>query len=350
MPSTESVNLASIEKRNLPHIVSDLNLLEPQAVLNGLFRFVHKKQAHNMPVSHKYHQVQPITTVSASAFSQGNYFFDLNIPMNIDLLDDLILEFTLYNSDSSNSWVASASVPWWFQRIELRQDNHIIQTIKDIHLYLANTIYLDDFERYKNQPNIAMTYNTYQVNTTAGTVGKGSSSTYRLKLGTLLEKNKVFIKAIRGQLVIRVYPQSLSVISSTTVNSLQLQNPMLLLRELELSPDGRNKMVEVHRKNVDYRYLDVIDETPTVSLTSGATTKYITNNFHNQVYSHVVVLTRSANPTLSNLETFNQQNNIYFQDASGNNLSNGIQWTDADLRLAVYQDHFPNAMTQQTNM
>ena len=32
------------------------------------------------------------------------------------------------------------------------------------------------------------------------------------------------------------------------------------------------------------------------------------------------------------------------------NLSNGIQWTDADLRLVVYQSSFANSMTQQTDM
>ena len=39
---------------------SGLNLLEPQPVLNGRFRFVHEKQVHNKPVSHKYHQIQSI--------------------------------------------------------------------------------------------------------------------------------------------------------------------------------------------------------------------------------------------------------------------------------------------------
>ena len=112
MPSMESVNLANLERRNLPTIASDLSLLRPQPVLNGLFNFMHKEQAHNLPVSVKYHQVQPITTVSGSAFTQGaNYFFDLNVPMNIDILDDAVLEFTLQNTDASSDFVATAPVP-----------------------------------------------------------------------------------------------------------------------------------------------------------------------------------------------------------------------------------------------
>ena len=39
-----------------------------------------------------------------------------------------------------------------------------------------------------------------------------------------------------------------------------------LMRELELSQDGRNKMMLVHRANVDYRYLDVVHEQTTLNM------------------------------------------------------------------------------------
>lgn len=351
MPSTESVNLANLERKNLPHIAADLNMLEPQPILNGLFRFEHKNQAHNMPVSNKYHQIQSVTTVSSSAFTAGgNGFIDFNLPMNIDLIDEITLQFTLQNTDTGTDWVSSASVPFFFQRFEVRHDNEILQTRKDIHLYLDNTIYLDTFEMIKNLPLIGLDPKTYQAESTYLTVLKSSTSTFRLKLNTLLEKNKIFVKGLRGQLVIRVYPQNVSVFSATPVTSLLLQSMMLVVKELELSPDGRNKMMDVHRKNVDYRYLDIVDEQANLALVNGATTKYVTNNFHNQIYSHVLVLTRAQNSTTTALETFIQHNNVYFQDASSNSLSNGIQWSDSDLRLLVYQNHFPNSMTQVDNM
>ena len=64
------------------------------------------------------------------------------------------------------------------------------------------------------------------------------------------------------------YPQSLSVLSSTSVTSLQIQTIVLLLRELELNPDGRNKMNQIHTVNVDYRFLDPKHETTQVALTN----------------------------------------------------------------------------------
>ena len=165
MPSAESVNRASAERKNLPHIVSDLNLLQPHQILNGLFNFEHKRQAHNMPVSHRYHQIQPVATVASLPFSNSaNGFFDFNIPMGIDLIDDLTLQFTLANSDGAVDWVASTSVPFWFQKYELRHGaSKILQTKRDLHMYLDNTIYLNDFERQKNQPNIGIDKTTYQA-------------------------------------------------------------------------------------------------------------------------------------------------------------------------------------------
>ena len=62
------------------------------------------------------------------------------------------------------------------------------------------------------------------------------------------------------------------------------------------------------------------------------------------------MISRANNAANTYMDSFNQFNNVYFQDPSGNNLSNGIQWADADLRYSVYQDHFPNTMNQQSNM
>ncbi len=86
-----------------------------------------------------------------------------------------------------------------------------------------------------------------------------------------------------------------------------------------------------------------------MSLTSGTTTKYVTNNFHDSVYSHVVVLSR-VSPSVAGLTVFNAHSNVYLEDVSSMNLSNGIQWTSADLNLVVYQSHFANAMTQAADM
>ena len=350
MPSHSSTSLANLSRKNLPNIVSDLSLLDPKPILNGLFKFAHKDQAVNLPLSHKYHQIQTITTVQPTAFTTSNTFFDFNLPMNIDMLDEEILLVTLANSDPVVPWVADAPLPFWFQRLEIRHDNEIKETIRDIQLYMENTIYQDDFERTKAQPLNTIDASTYKVNAATATVPLSGSATFRLKLNTLLAKCNIFLKGLKGQVVFRFYPQTIGVFSSSVVNSsITLQSTILLLREIELTQDARNKMIQTYRSNVDFRYLDVITEQTVLNLSANTTTKYVTNNFHDSVYSHVIVLSRLA-PSLSGLVTFNSHNNVYLEDVSSMNLSNGIQWTDADLRLVVYQSHFPNAMTQQADM
>ena len=94
MPSQTSVSLANLSRKNLPNIVSDPSILDTKPILNGLFKFQDKAQATNLPVSHKYHQIQTITTVQPTAFTTSNTFFDFNLPMNIDMLDEEILLIT----------------------------------------------------------------------------------------------------------------------------------------------------------------------------------------------------------------------------------------------------------------
>jgi len=56
--------------------------------------------------------------------------------MNLDLIDQNILEFDLANGDSTSGhdWVANASVPFWFDRIEILDGTKIVQTIRDIDI------------------------------------------------------------------------------------------------------------------------------------------------------------------------------------------------------------------------
>ena len=349
--STYSLSLAQTTK-NLPHIVSNLNALDPQPLANGLYRFMNRAQANNVPAMHKYHLIQPITTVNASAFqTAGNGYIDYNLPMNIDILDDMVLEILLANAHGSTAWVADASLPWFFQRIEIRHDGQILQTLRDLHLYLDNTMFQDDFERNKLQYMTGIDPATYQVDQSILTVPASSSATFRLRLPSVLTKCGIYIKSLQGQLVIRVYPQSIATFSGSTINSsISLSQATLLISEGQYTPDAETKLDNITSKPVDYRFIDVIHEETTLSLTSNAVTKYITNNFHNPVYAFVAILVRANNPTLGDLEKFIQQNNVWLEDVSNMNLSNGIQWADDELRKYVYPANFPNTMAMQSNM
>lgn len=342
---------SQMQRKNLPHIVANLRSLEPAAVLNGLFRFANKAQTSNVPGSHRYHQIQPITTVNPSAFTNTNYYIDFNLPMNVDQINEELLEVTLKNNHVASSWTANASVPFWFQRIEIRHDGEIKQTLRDVHLYLDQTMYRDDFERAKLMPLNGISDATYKADATTLTIGPNSTATYRLKLNSIISKCSLFLRALHGQVVVRVYPQAIATFSNSAQNAnITLEQSTLLLRELNLSTDASARLETIHRSNVDYRFVDVVHEETSLNLTSGATFKYVTNNFHDTIYSHLVVLTRDSNPILSELEMFQKHTKVYVEDVAGQSLSNGIQWTDEELRTVVYTSNFPNTMALQSDM
>ena len=341
----------SASRKNLPHLVTNFGNLEPAPVLNGLFRFLNKAQANIVPGARKYHQIQPVTSVNATAFTGSNYFIDFNLPMNVDMIDEEVLEVTLKNNNILTAWTADASVPFWFQRIEIRHDGEIKQTLRDLHLYLDNTMFQNQEDRERLHPLTGINPETYKADTAVVSVGAGSTSTFRLKLNSFITKCNIFLKGISGQVVVRCYPQNISAFSTSAVNSsIELQSATLLLREVNLSPEAEAKLSLVHRSNVDYRFIDVVHEETTISLTAGSTTRYVTNNFHDNLYSHVVVLTRANNATGADLERFVAHSNVYLEDVAGQNLSNGIQWTDSLLRHVVYLSNFPNTMSLQADM
>ena len=346
-----SFSNTQMSRKNLPHLVSNLKSLDPEPVLAGLFKFVNKQQVGVVPGSHRYHQLQPLTTVNPSAFTNTNYYIDFNLPMNVDQIDEEILEVTLKNNQVADTWTANASVPFWFQRIEIRHDVEIKQTLRDIHMYLDQTMYQNDFDRDKLVPLNGINASTYKADATTLTIQANSTATYRLRLNSIITRCNLFVRALRGQVVVRIYPQAISTFSNSARNAdITLEQATLLVRELNLTPDATARLEAIHRSNVDYRFVDVIHEETNLNLTSGATFKYVTNNFHDTLYSHLVVLTRDSNPTLGDLEVFLRHSKVFIEDVAGQNLSNGIQWTDELLRKVVYTSNFPNTMALQTDM
>ena len=209
----------SASRKNLPHLVSNLSSLEPAFVLNGLFKFANKAHANVVPGARKYHQIQPVTSVNATAFTGNNYFIDFNLPMNIDMIDEEIVELTLKNNNYITAWEAEASVPFWFQRVEIRHDGEIKQTLRDLHMYLDNTMFQDDSERAKLNPLVGISASTYKADTSVLTVAPSGTATFRLKLNSFITRCSLFLRGLGGQVVVRCYPQSIGTFSTSAVNS-----------------------------------------------------------------------------------------------------------------------------------
>jgi hypothetical protein len=254
------------------------------------------------------------------------------------------------NSHATDDWVASCSLPFWFSRMEVRQSGNIIETIRPDELYLSLTAFKDKWELEKDEVDTIIDPTSFECDTTTGTIQElGATATYRLPLRCVLNACGMPLIGVDGQLTLRVYSQAASVFSASSINAnLGLSTLTLWCRENKYHPHGLDGLKRAARLPLDFRYSQFSHEQASLALTSGSTTKYITNNFDNDLYSVVFVLVRASGATTTGLEDFLSANNVYLEDASNKNLHNGIQWSASDL-AREFKNKFPNNMISATN-
>lgn len=105
--------------------------------------------------------------------------------------------------------------------------------------------------------------------------------------------------------------------------------------------------MKTYSSDVDHRFVDCIVETTTQTLTANTNNKNITQNFDGELSPVQFVVVRDMSDIDANSDAFVQVANIHREDQSGQNLENGIVWSDNELRNYVYPQFFQhNKMSQ----
>lgn len=339
-----------MDRKNLPHLASAVEKRVIPAV-NGLYNFLNHDHAITKPQEHQWHEITSVSTVASTYFQSANNYADFNIPNDINgSLDWMHLLITCSNSHGANDWVSSCSVPYFFNRIEVRQNGNIIETLRADEIYLTQTAFKDHVALEKDEVDTGIDPTSFEADTTTLTIQElDATATFRLPLRCVLNACGIPLMAVDGQLSLRVYSQAVSVFSASAQNAnLGLSTLRLWCREVKPHPHGMDALKRSARIPLDFRYSQWAHEQASLSLTSGSTTKYITNNFDNDLASLVFVLIRASGATTTGLEDFLSANNVYLEDASNKNLHNGIQWSADDLKH-LFKRAFPNNMINATN-
>lgn len=333
-----------MESKHEPHVASTIDFKRPIKSRNGRYNFRHKDQSFSKPMRKVHHQVQPIVNPSSSFINNDNNYVDFRVPDSIKgWIDDIEIEYTLANANAAAVTI-NASSAHHFDRNELLENGNLTgDPVTSDETYLWNTVYLTDDELEKRQPYNVIDNDTLELDTSANTIPATSSKDYVLKIRTVLNAAKVVLAHVSGDLVIRIYSRNKTKwCNDANVGDLSLTSMKLFITEVEYHGD------EMRHGALDYRYTAFRHEQTSQALTVGTTTKYITNNFHDDIYSHCFILIRANGATLGNYEDFLSASNVYLESQGNQNLHNGIQFSDSQLKR-IYVDRFPNEGVTFTN-
>lgn len=319
------------------------------------YNYKRPEQAVNQAdMKHTWHEVQSVTTIPATVFNGSNNFVDFIVPAHMQWYDKAYAEVTLVNGGGSGDGdaVLACGPCFLFSRVEVRVNGDIKQTVRDVELKLDHLMYNDKHHLERFEASTGYDPTSFVVDTTYGTIADASGTkTYRIPVSTFLDKCGIPIMLCKDQIVIRFYSQNIANIltsgSAAVAASVTCTSFKLYVRELE---GDETKLNKLKGKNIDWRFVDVIHEQASIALSSGSTTRYITNNFsENDLCSHVAVIIRSTTQTTTGPERFlDSASSIWFENSSGANMHNGIQWTNTRLLQQQYPEKFPNLMSQTT--
>ena len=331
----------SAHPKNRAHNSSSFNTLGVVSTSNDLFHWKQPNQSITNPVKIQNYNVPPTVNPPASFLQSNNSYVDFKIP-KIDECESTEIRLTVVNNSPDTNIGFTASALNWFDIIEIREGSEIIQTITSDEIYLNNTMYHTTDESARLQTQLFM--NTVYEVANANTLAPGATKSVSIPVRSVLNCGLPLAK-VKENLTIRVHSKSAQHFTDSNLASytnLGLNEIALWVREVKY-----NKPMN-HRGALDARYLSYETEQAVLTVSAGSTTKYITNNFDEDETSHVVVLVRPNAPTGADLERFNDINNLYFESENGNNLHNGIQFDDNQLKLD-FVDKFPNTMVYHPN-
>jgi hypothetical protein len=338
---------ARSDNRNLINTVQttrvhDVTSLPPNA-RNSLFH-LKGNQALNINATYRYHDVQPTgSTPTTMASSQKVEFL---VPNYLHVVDKMNYYFTLTNGHGSTSWESDLPFEYSLRYVEIKQGGQLIQTIYPDDLYVRHTIILNPDELINQEVNNALDPTSRQGDNTVSTIAAAASATLNVQIDNVVTLCNLLVSALQPVSVI-IHYQDIANISNSAVNSsIAVSGQKLRVREQFYSDPDVNRMMSNYRQGVDHRFCACIIETYTTTLAANTINKRTLEAYNGELSPLQVVMVRDLSDIDANTDACVAVSTIHRENASGNNLDNGITWTDADLRTHIYPQFFPNNQSQ----
>jgi hypothetical protein len=311
--------------------------------MKGLLKFPNPEHAvTNGYKRHVIHELQPRRVPQTDFYSGTNNFVDVELPMDMHEIDKIDLHQNITNSDTADTSFNNA-VSNLVSRMEVRVGSEIKETVTDIEQWISQVPYQDPWalDRLQDVEKIDPTTYKAGANGSLFEIATTASALVRTPIRCFVNAAGVPTSAINDQVTLRFYSQNATnVISNAT--DFDLDDFKLHVRELRSLDQDMSRKVN---SNLDWRYLQPKIEERSIALTNGTVTKTTLNNYNaDDLCSHLWVLVRTSSHTGTAQDDYltGAVSKVWLEDEAGQNITNGIQWTSADLLDKVYPDKFAN--------
>jgi hypothetical protein len=186
------------------------------------------------------------------------------------------------------------------------------------------------------------------LNPAINSIGPNGTRTYYIKLNGVLNSTHLFIPGLKSEIRIRIYFENYSKwgldytayagyegfnSEATLPKAPQMRRIELRLQQIELAQHNYNKVMSTYKNAtpISLRWLDRRYQTISMQANAGVTTNTVLSAL-NGLFSHFFICLRKQNAKGEDNYNFLKIEELYFSNASGSNLHNGIQYTDDYLR------------------
>ena len=291
--------------------------------------------------------IAPQTSLPNNAFT-GSVYVDFEVPKSINILKSAVLTMQIDNTEADKS-IIMPPICQLINRIEYYSGSTLIETILSTHLYLESV--LDTTEKMtllESSQNINPINFDESANDPIRRIGPSGTRTYYLKLNGVLNSTHLFIPALKSEIRIRIYFEDYTkwrldssfyaglggVVSEETLPKAPMCRRIeLRLQQIELAQHNYNNLMATYRSStpISLRWLDRRYQTISMQANAGVTTNNVLSAI-NGLFCHFFIVLRKQNAKGYDNYNFLKIDEMYFANASGSNLHNGIQYSDDYLR------------------
>lgn len=251
---------------------------------------------------------------TSNVFTNNNtstltFLLPLGTSNQLDIVKNLIFEFTVTNNDGGGDALLMLPCQFWPNIIQLSCAGSIFENLYPENFLIESTFLQENDEKILAKQTLEnYVYNAASTGFTSSavTIPDGTSKTFYFSLNCSLNKAELFLSAINTQITIEIQFNPAPYLSTSLSTSVSMSSAKLIMSGIKFDEVVRNKLLQRYASNStsSLYLLPQREIIPGITLSSASTSYISVTSFSGQNLACLFVASRANGASKEQLYTY----------------------------------------------
>ncbi len=293
---------------------------------------------------------------TSNVFTNGSntiisYLLPNGVSNQIDIVRDLVFEFTVTNNDGTGKALTLLPCGYWLNLVSIETGGSVVENCYPDQFLIDATYLQENDEKilaHQTLENFTYSSSGYTTNTT-NTIADGVSKTFYFTLNCCLNRAQLFLSAITSQITIQLQFNAKAYTSTSLSTAVSMSNSKLVMSGYRYDEAIRNKLLQRYASSVTSSIYQICQREiiPGVSLSTASTSYIQVTSFSGMNISMLCCGARPNGAAQENLYTFDQFAQIDLKNSGTSVFMNSLNYREYSI---MNMEVFPSSAGYAENM